>query len=318
MASAVTYGTMSPSADATFRGRKGVEAIDKKAHSFAYRVFTSPTFWAVASAASSLGCTIAGVALLVHSLPLVGATILIGAVALAVISFSVTRANKERLVHDASFMYNRAKIHDVVHEADTVPKKKKVMWANEIPLVGEGKETNGKLFLGSLPLNNKKHPRAFQSLDIKSVVSAVESFEFESSIVGSPLTSEEYSQLGIIQKHIPTADYQPLSSKDLVQGAKEIHEAVSNKRNVYVHCKAGRGRSAMIVAAYFVLHEGMSAKEAISHVKKYRPNISLKIPGEERRARASSAPQLTERQLAKFSLIERLERQRSEGALSLS
>ena len=41
---------------------------------------------------------------------------------------------------------------------------------------------------------------------------------------------------------------------------------------MYVHCKAGHGRSPTLVAAYLVL-KGMSAKDAIATVRRKRPGI---------------------------------------------
>ncbi|MEK6853994.1 MAG: dual specificity protein phosphatase, partial [Nanoarchaeota archaeon] len=41
---------------------------------------------------------------------------------------------------------------------------------------------------------------------------------------------------------------------------------------VYVHCKAGHGRSPTLVAAYFIL-KGKSVKEALVSVRRKRPGI---------------------------------------------
>ncbi|KAI9005968.1 protein-tyrosine phosphatase-like protein, partial [Gaertneriomyces semiglobifer] len=43
---------------------------------------------------------------------------------------------------------------------------------------------------------------------------------------------------------------------------------------VFVHCKAGRSRSATVVIAYLVVYGGMSLKEAYEKVKQARPGVS--------------------------------------------
>jgi protein-tyrosine phosphatase len=48
---------------------------------------------------------------------------------------------------------------------------------------------------------------------------------------------------------------------------------VDEKRVVYVHCKSGIGRSASVVAAYYMKHRRMSAEDAVSHIRKMRAEI---------------------------------------------
>jgi protein-tyrosine phosphatase len=45
------------------------------------------------------------------------------------------------------------------------------------------------------------------------------------------------------------------------------------KKNVYVHCKAGRGRSVAVVLAYLVKWQGLSAEEAQKVVHSVRPHV---------------------------------------------
>lgn len=54
---------------------------------------------------------------------------------------------------------------------------------------------------------------------------------------------------------ISSEDHQPLSMEDLHRAADKIHEWIEGGHNVYVHCLAGRARSAMAIAAYLLKYQ---------------------------------------------------------------
>jgi protein-tyrosine phosphatase len=55
-----------------------------------------------------------------------------------------------------------------------------------------------------------------------------------------------------------------------------VHEQVDVQQNTtYVHCKAGRGRSTVVVVAFLVQYRGMTREEAFDVVKAKRPHVSL-------------------------------------------
>lgn len=56
-----------------------------------------------------------------------------------------------------------------------------------------------------------------------------------------------------------------------IDDAKKHHEAI------YVHCKAGKSRSAAAILAYLVISEHWTLKKAYQHIVKARPNISPNI-----------------------------------------
>ena len=71
---------------------------------------------------------------------------------------------------------------------------------------------------------------------------------------------------------LPTRDRYAPTQKQLLVGATTIDVLVQQKVNVYVHCKAGHGRSPTLVAAYFIL-KGKTALQAVAAVRKQRPGI---------------------------------------------
>ena len=54
-----------------------------------------------------------------------------------------------------------------------------------------------------------------------------------------------------------------------------IHEAVSSKKTILVHCKAGINRSPIVVIAYLAMNGGMKLNEAIQHVKNARKIVRI-------------------------------------------
>lgn len=74
---------------------------------------------------------------------------------------------------------------------------------------------------------------------------------------------------------LPTKDQEPIDPKQLVIGAAFIKDLVNHKLKIYVHCKYGHGRSAMLVAAYFIAYGGLSLTEALAFLQKKRPEMHL-------------------------------------------
>jgi len=49
-----------------------------------------------------------------------------------------------------------------------------------------------------------------------------------------------------------------------------MHEILSKKQNVLIHCVGGLGRSGTVAACYLIKYYGLSAKDAVARVRKYR------------------------------------------------
>lgn len=250
---------------------RALAKIDEKTSTFAVRLFRSPTFWTTVAAGAALLSIAAAVTLLCYGSPaLLAMGLFIGTFALATVAFSFHAKNKAKINYEVSLLYNKIWIDPQIVPA---PKGKNTraarnVFANEIP-VGH----KNKLFLGSLPM--KRDARELLKHGVKTVLSTIEGFEFSESVAGSPLTCTDLREINITQQHLPTTDFDPLSHEELWVAADTI-QAGLEKGNVYVHCKAGRGRSAMAIAAYLILHEKKSATEAIEHLKQYRPVMTLK------------------------------------------
>ena len=88
---------------------------------------------------------------------------------------------------------------------------------------------------------------------------------------------EEYDRLGIVQLHLPTIDFQPPSLEDVERGVEFIRQHAESGQTVYVHCKAGRARSATVVACWLIASRGISPDEAQQVLLQHRPFVMQTI-----------------------------------------
>jgi len=61
----------------------------------------------------------------------------------------------------------------------------------------------------------------------------------------------------------------------LLKGVGFIEMMNTNNKSVYVHCKAGRGRSTTLVACYLMKAKRLTPEEAYHYLKSKRPHILL-------------------------------------------
>lgn len=127
------------------------------------------------------------------------------------------------------------------------------------------------LILGGLPL----HGVAKQLLmveKVKAVLSINE--DYENRFI-TP-TENEWREMGISRMQIPTVDYNNAPSVDqIVVAVNFIIEHRKLMHAVYVHCKAGRSRSATVVICYLMKTKSLTMDAAVKLVKSRRPHIIL-------------------------------------------
>ena len=65
-------------------------------------------------------------------------------------------------------------------------------------------------------------------------------------------SSQEWEKCGVQQHWFETVDFQPPSLTCIHQGLEIIDQVKSSGKSVYVHCKAGKGRSAVVTTCYLI------------------------------------------------------------------
>jgi protein-tyrosine phosphatase len=131
----------------------------------------------------------------------------------------------------------------------------------------------GKLYLGVLPSQSPwQDSLAFMKNEgIKAVLSITEVFENKSAgYLLSPIPPQVFGKEGIAQTQITAQDFGTLSLEKVEQGVEYIHSKLATGESVYVHCKAGRGRSALVIMCYLIKYQGKTADEAFALVKSQR------------------------------------------------
>ncbi|WP_089932958.1 protein-tyrosine phosphatase family protein [Candidatus Entotheonella palauensis] len=74
---------------------------------------------------------------------------------------------------------------------------------------------------------------------------------------------------------LPVLDMCAPSFEQIEQGMRWIQHQRQRNHVIYVHCAAGVGRSATLLACWYIYNRGLSTTEALQHIKSKHPQISL-------------------------------------------
>lgn len=118
------------------------------------------------------------------------------------------------------------------------------------------------LWIGGLPFASDVPE--FQSLGIRGVVNTCAEW---------PGPDLRYEAAGIRQCWLPTVDSTPPSLEALEASVAFMREVRGTGAGVYVHCKAGRGRSATVLLAYLI-STGLTAQEGMKRIADARPHVN--------------------------------------------
>jgi atypical dual specificity phosphatase len=112
---------------------------------------------------------------------------------------------------------------------------------------------------------------------VRGVVSMNEDYELQ--LFG--LQAAGWRGLGVERfLQLETTDIFSAPSQDkLTAGVRFMQEIVADEESsVYVHCKAGRTRSATLVACYLMATHGLGPEEAVGRLRAARPHVLLHSP----------------------------------------
>ena len=99
--------------------------------------------------------------------------------------------------------------------------------------------------------------------------------------LSTPVTPRDWAAAGVEHLRVDVPDFTQPSIAQVKQCCRFLDEHLA-RGTVYVHCKAGRGRSACVVACYLVHRQRLSAADAMEYVRRRRPHVSLGDSQQER------------------------------------
>ena len=77
---------------------------------------------------------------------------------------------------------------------------------------------------------------------------------------------------------MPTIDFTHPAYDDVSKAVAFIEEQTKAGKIVYIHCKAGRGRSATVAICWLMHHFKISASDAQRLLLEKRPHINPRLP----------------------------------------
>ena len=128
--------------------------------------------------------------------------------------------------------------------------------------------------LGALPFRGDSAKQLVAQENIAGVVSMNEDYELQIFSNQGP----EWKELGVEFLQLATTDiFEAPSSEKLKRGVEFIYRISKEhpSSSIYIHCKAGRTRSATLVGCYLIEQYGMTPEEAVSLMKEKRPHVWL-------------------------------------------
>jgi atypical dual specificity phosphatase len=127
-----------------------------------------------------------------------------------------------------------------------------------------------QIYLGAVPLDNWGHIDAISRLGVGAILSFNEDHELQQQIGAKPIQEKEWTDRNIHYLRLSSPDLSPVSVADLAKAVDYIRSEVLLGHKVYVHCTAGRGRSASAVICYLIKEFRWSLTQALSFVKQQR------------------------------------------------
>lgn len=88
---------------------------------------------------------------------------------------------------------------------------------------------------------------------------------------------DQYNEHGIIQLHIPTTDFTHPKLQDVIDAVEFVQQHAEAGETVYIHCKAGRARSATVALCWLMKYRSMSAAEGQELLLKCRPHVNPRL-----------------------------------------
>lgn len=134
-----------------------------------------------------------------------------------------------------------------------------------------------RLYLGGILMADRNHLEQIKSLGIGSIFAILEEKEaLTETFFSVPLKESDWQKAEIAYQRLSCPDMHAMELEEIEQAVEWVDQNISAGKAVYIHCKAGRGRSAMIVIAYLIRYHGMEYKDALQYLSQKRSVIRFR------------------------------------------
>lgn len=130
-------------------------------------------------------------------------------------------------------------------------------------------------YLGALPLDNLGHYEQIRQSGINGVLVLLEDFERHEGWFNRPVNASQWAVANITVHWVDARDFHPLNRTQFDDAVQWLFKETAAGRNVYVHCKAGRGRSASVVIAFLMILLEWEYDTAHRYISLMRPRVNI-------------------------------------------
>ncbi|KAK0403320.1 hypothetical protein QR680_016858 [Steinernema hermaphroditum] len=129
------------------------------------------------------------------------------------------------------------------------------------------------MVIGALPF--KSMISELRDENVGGIVCCTE--EFETKALPTSMTKEAWEKEKFKFHAIPMEDFTGTTSRQNIDSAVQFIEQIASEgKSVYVHCKAGRTRSATVAVSYLMKRNDWNPNVAFEHLKSKRPQVLLR------------------------------------------
>lgn len=122
------------------------------------------------------------------------------------------------------------------------------------------------VLLGGAP--SRAELRRLRELGIRAIVNLCDEFKGH---------AKELRRHRMTQLRLPAVDHFPVPLDYLLRGLEFIRTQLESGRRVYVHCKAGQGRSATLAMCYLMARYDLTPLEAYRRIRRIRPHVTKRL-----------------------------------------
>lgn len=122
------------------------------------------------------------------------------------------------------------------------------------------------VLLGGAP--SRAELRRLRELGIRAIVNLCDEFKGH---------AKELRRYRMTQLRLPAVDHFPVPLDYLLRGLEFIRTQLESGRRVYIHCKAGQGRSATLAMCYLMARYDLTPLEAYRRIRRIRPHVTKRL-----------------------------------------